>query len=135
MNRHRIGIIGLGNAAIPHAQGFLDLADRVEVAAAYSPSEARRRAFGEKFPFPLVETPGAIFGDGSIDAVAILTPPNSHLELVRSAASAGKHVLLEKPIDTTTERAAEIIRVCKTASVRLAVSLQHRFRPSAINLL
>ncbi len=135
MNRHRIGMIGLGAASIPHAQSFLDLGDRVEVAAAYSPTEARRKAFAEKFPFPLVETPGAIFGDGTIDAVAILTPPNTHLELVRSAARAGKHILLEKPIDTTSERAAEIIRTCRNSSVRLAVSLQHRFRPSAMNLL
>lgn len=135
MNRHRIGIIGLGRAAIPHAQSFLELSDRVEVAAAYSPTEARRREFAEKFPFPLVETTGAIFGDGSIDAVAILTPPSAHLELVRSAARAGKHILLEKPIDTSSERAAEIIRVCRNATVRLAVNLQHRFRPSAMNLL
>jgi UDP-N-acetyl-2-amino-2-deoxyglucuronate dehydrogenase len=134
MTRRRIGIIGLGMAATPHAQSLLDLQERVEVAAAYSPTEARRKAFAEKFPFPLVETPGAIFGDGSIDAVMILTPPGTHLDLVRSAAKAGKHILLEKPLELTTARASELVHICRIANVRLGIVLQHRFKPAALKL-
>jgi len=46
--RKRIAIIGLGMAVAPHAQSLRDLADRVEVVAAYSPTEARRAAFAER---------------------------------------------------------------------------------------
>lgn len=134
MARRRIGIIGLGFAATPHARSLLDLQERVEVAACYSPTEARRKAFAEKFPFPLVETPGAVFGDGSIDAVMILTPPGTHLDLVRSAAKAGKHILLEKPLEVTTSRAVELVHLCRIAHVRLGVVLQHRFKPAALKL-
>lgn len=134
MARRRFGIIGLGMAVTPHAKSLLELQDRVEVAAAYSPTETRRKAFAEKFPFPLVETPGAIFGDGSIDAVMILTPPGTHLDLVRSASKAGKHVLLEKPLELTSDRAAELVHLCRTANVRLGVVLQHRFKPAALKL-
>ena len=53
MTRHRIAMIGLGMAVSPHAKSLLDLQDRVEVAYAFSRSEARRRAFAERFDFPL----------------------------------------------------------------------------------
>lgn len=134
MSRRRIGIIGLGAAAIPHAKSLVDLHARVDVAAAYSPSEARRSAFAEQFPFPLVETPGAIFGDGSIEAVLILTPPAAHLDLVRSAARAGKHVLLERPLEISLDRAKQVVENCRTAQVRLGVVMQRRFRPAAMKL-
>src|SRR5688572_6876485 len=101
----RVGIVGLGMAVTPHAKSLLDLKDRVEVAAAYSPSAARRQAFAAKFDFPLVEKLEAILEDSVIDAVLVLTPPNTHLELVERCAAAGKHVLLEKPLEISTDRA------------------------------
>jgi UDP-N-acetyl-2-amino-2-deoxyglucuronate dehydrogenase len=134
MPRHRLGIIGLGMAVTPHAKSLLDLKDRVEVAHAFSPSEARRRAFAERFPFPLADELDALLSDRSVGAVLILTPPNTHLDLVRQAAEAGKHVLLEKPLEITTERSLEIVRVCRAAGVKLGIVLQHRFRPPAKQL-
>ena len=130
MHRYRLAIIGLGMAVTPHAKSLLDLADRVEVAAAFSPTEARRRAFAERFPFRLADDLDAILADPSIDAVAILTPPNTHLELVRRAAAAGKHVLLEKPLEVTLDRAEALVAACRDAGVTLGIMLQHRFRPA-----
>ena len=121
-------------AVAPHAKSLLDLGERVEVAAAYSPSEARRRAFAQSFPFPAHGDLERILADRSIDCVAILTPPNTHLDLVRRAAAAGKHVLLEKPLEITTARAIELVDACRAVGVALAVVLQHRFRPSAQKL-
>jgi UDP-N-acetyl-2-amino-2-deoxyglucuronate dehydrogenase len=134
MARRRLAIIGLGMAVTPHARSLLDLAGRVEVAGAYSRSEARRAAFASRFPFPSAASLDAIFADRSIDIVAILTPPNTHLDLVRRAAAAGKHVLLEKPLEITTQRALALVQVCREAGVRLGVVLQHRFRPAAMHL-
>ncbi len=134
MPRHRIALIGLGMAVTPHARSLIDLADRVEVAAAFSPSEMRRKAFGEKFPFPLRDRLDAILADESIDTVAILTPPNTHLDLVRQCAAAGKHILLEKPLEVSTDRAAALVAAAETAGVTLAVMLQHRFRPAGMKL-
>ena len=57
MTRHRIAMIGLGMAVSPHAKSLLDLQDRVEVAYAFSRSEARRRAFAERFDFPIDRRP------------------------------------------------------------------------------
>jgi UDP-N-acetyl-2-amino-2-deoxyglucuronate dehydrogenase len=64
--------------------------------------------------------------------VLVLTPPNTHLELVARFAAAGKHVLLEKPLEISTTRAHELVR--KSSGVKLGVVLQHRFRPAAEKL-
>lgn len=134
MSQHRIGIIGLGMAVGPHAKSLLDLEDRVQVAHAFSPSAERRRAFADRFAFPLADSLDAVLSDRSVGAVLILTPPNTHLDLVRRAAEAGKHILLEKPLEASTERALEVVRVCRASGVTLGIVLQHRFRPAAKKL-
>lgn len=130
----RIALVGLGMAVTPHAKGLVDLKDRVEVAYAFSRSAGRRGAFGKRFAFPLCDRLETILDDRSIDAVAILTPPNSHLDLVERCAAAGKHILLEKPLEITTARAVELVKVCRDAGVTLGIVLQHRFRPAGIRL-
>ena len=134
MVRHRIAIIGLGMAVTPHARSLLDLKDRVEVAYAYSPTEARRASFAERFPFALADNLDALLADASVEAVLILTPPNTHLDLVRRAAAAGKHVLMEKPLEISTERGAALVEACRAAGRKLGVVLQHRFRPAGRRL-
>jgi UDP-N-acetyl-2-amino-2-deoxyglucuronate dehydrogenase len=134
MSRHRIAVIGLGMAATPHARSLLDLRDRVEVVYAFSRSEGRRRAFAERFDFPTTGDLEQIVGDGSIDAVMILTPPSSHLELALRFAAAGKHILLEKPLERSTERALRLVEVAESAGIRLGVVFQHRFRDASEHL-
>jgi predicted dehydrogenase len=131
---HRIAIIGLGMAVTPHARSLTDLRDRVDVVAAFSPSAERRTAFADRFPFPLASDLDAVLNDADIGVVAILTPPNTHLDLVRRCAAARKHILLEKPLEITTERARTLVEVCRTAGVKLGVVLQHRFRPAGAAL-
>ena len=104
--RPRIALIGLGMAVTPHALALQDLAERVEVAWAFSPSAARREAFGQRYGFPLCDRIETILDDDSVSAVLVLTPPNTHLEIVGRCAAAGKHVLLEKPLEISTARAA-----------------------------
>ena len=130
MTRLKVAIVGLGMAAGHHARSLIDLADQVEVIAAYSPTEARRRAFAEQYGLPVTDDPAAVFEAAAVDAVLILTPPNSHLELVERAARSGKHILLEKPLDISLERAKAIVSVAHDAGVLLSIVLQNRFRSS-----
>jgi len=134
MTKKRIAVIGLGMASTPHAKSLLDLQDSVEVAACYSPTETRRNAFSELWGLPVVPDLDPIFEDGSIDAVMVLTPPNSHCELVERAAKAGKHVLLEKPLEISTDRARRMVEAAENAGVKLGVVLQQRFRPISVRL-
>jgi predicted dehydrogenase len=134
MTRKRVAIIGLGMAVKPHAESYLALADRVEVVHAFSPTRARRDAFAEQYGFPVTGDIDAVFADPTVDYVTILTPPNTHLDLTQRCAAAGKQVLLEKPLEISTERAGELVAACRDAGVRLGIVLQHRFRPSGMRL-
>lgn len=134
MEKLRVAIIGLGMAAGHHARSLMDLADRVEVVGAFSPTAARRDAFASAYGLPVVDDVEGIFGDRSVEAVLILTPPNTHLELVQRAAASGKHILLEKPLDISLERAERIVALAVEAGVRLSACLQNRFRPAVIAL-
>ena len=134
MIRHRIAVVGLGMAVTPHAMSLLDLQGRVEVAHAFSRSEARRRAFAERFDFPTTGDLEAIVSDASVDAVMILTPPGAHLELVERFAAAGKHVLLEKPLERTSARALRLVEAAEAAGIKLGVVFQHRFREASEHL-
>jgi predicted dehydrogenase len=130
----RIAIVGLGMAVTPHARGLVDLSDRVEVAHAFSPSAQRREGFAKRFPFPTCDSLEAILSDPSVEAVAVFTPANTHRDIALRCAAAGKHVLMEKPLDITTARAVELVEGCRAAGVTLGVVLQHRFRPAGQRL-
>jgi predicted dehydrogenase len=134
MRKHRIAVIGLGMAVTPHAKGLLDLAERVEVAAAVSRTQGHLDAFGAKFPFPTTIDLDAVLADRSIDAVLVLTPAGTHLDVARRCAEAGKHVLCEKPVEVTTARAEALVEACRRAGVTLGIVLQHRFREGALAL-
>lgn len=133
--KHRAAIIGLGMAHGQHLQSLRDLKDRVDIAVAFAPSADRREAFAKANPdLTVTGDLDGILADKSIDVVLILTPPNSHLDLVERCAAAGKHVLLEKPIEVTTERATKTVEAMERAGKKLAVMLQHRFREGARHL-
>jgi predicted dehydrogenase len=123
-------------AVKPHAQSVqaLQEAGLVEVAGIWSPSEARRRAAGAEWGFPVRDSFDDIEVDPGVDAVLLLTPPNARLEFVERLAAAGKHILTEKPVERTTAAAERIVSLCEGAGVKLGVVLQHRFRPAALRL-
>ncbi len=133
-DKHRIAIIGLGMAVTPHAKSLLDLADRVEVAYAFSRTAERRSAFAEHFSFPLTDDLDEIARDDSVDAVMVLTPPDAQLEMVRRFAPAGKHILLEKPLERSTDRAEALVYSAEAAGVKLGIVFQFRFRPAVERL-
>ncbi len=121
-------------AVTPHARSLLDLKERVEVACVFSPSTERRAKLAAQFGFPQCDRLEAILADRSIDAVMVLTPPNTHLELVERCARAGKHVLLEKPLEISLSRSQELVETAKAKGITLGVVLQHRFRPAVEKL-
>lgn len=130
----RLGIIGLGMVAGVHGRALADLAERVEVRAVFARDSARRNAYAAEFGFPAVDSAETLLSDPTIDAVLILTPPNARISYVEAAAKAGKHVLLEKPIERDGAAAEQIVEICARAGVTLGVVLQHRFRASSMAL-
>ncbi|MBR1222533.1 Gfo/Idh/MocA family oxidoreductase [Bradyrhizobium sp. U87765 SZCCT0131] len=130
-----VAIVGLGMAHKPHIQSLRELADRVRIVACQAPSASRRETFARLHPdLPVTGDLDAVLGDRSVEAVILLTPPLTHHDLVARCAAAGKHVLLEKPLDVTAERARQSVDAMQRAGRTFGVVLQHRFRTAARRL-
>lgn len=129
-----IAIIGLGPASQPHIKALRELAGRVDVRWAASRSAARLADCAATTPFPTTTDIDAVLADPTVQAVVLLTPPFAHLELAERAFAAGKHVLVEKPLEVSLERAEKLVDAAERSGKLLGVVLQHRFRPGARTL-
>jgi predicted dehydrogenase len=127
-------IVGLGPASLPHSKSLIDLKDRVDVRWAVSRSQERTAAFAKQFPFPTTTDLAAALADPSVDAAIVLTPPSSHLEASTQCLEAGKHVLVEKPLELTVARGEQLVANARKSGKVFAVTLQHRFRPASLRL-
>ncbi len=134
MTRTGVALVGTGMVARAHARSLQDLADRVDVRGVYSRDPERRSAFAAEFGFPAAASLEALLADPAVEIVVVITPPNARLDIVEAAARAGKHLLLEKPLERTAEAATRVVRLCAEAGVRLGVVFQERLRPPAIAL-
>jgi xylose dehydrogenase (NAD/NADP) len=63
------------------------------------------------------------------DAVYVTTPNATHLEYARTAADLGKHVLCEKPLETSEERAERLVEACDDAGVTLMTAYRMQLDP------
>lgn len=122
----KIGIVGCGTIASIHAQAIQE-SRNLELISVFSRTENKARAMGEKFDVEWNTDWNAFISDSELDAVSICTPNGNHLDYGEKAACSGKHVIVEKPIEVTMERAKRLIQVCEENRVALAVIYQSRF--------
>jgi predicted dehydrogenase len=134
MSRIGIAVIGLGNAFVPYSKCLHDLRDRVELRWAVARSQVRLAPAGAEFGCQVTTNSARAFADPSVQAVLVLAPPNVHLDLCEGAFAAGKHVLCEKPLEVTLDRAEQLVEAGRRADRRLAVMLQLRFRAASLRL-
>ncbi len=89
-------------------------------------SPERREAAKRRYPWIAIhEDASALIADPNVDAVAIATPVASHFEVALEAIQNGKHLLIEKPMTTSTERALRLIQEAK--SRKLVLMVDHTF--------
>jgi predicted dehydrogenase len=67
-----------------------------------------------------------------IDAVAVVTPTNTHVEVIKAAAAAGKHIFTEKPLALSVADCDEAIAAVEAAGVKMMVGFMRRFDPSYV---
>jgi len=132
MEKIRFALVGSGAIAPTHAQ-VLSRIETAELAAVYSRSCAKGRALAEQFGSRFFANYQELL-ESSIDAVAICTPSGVHADFAVQAARAGKHVLIEKPLEISLERADAIIKACEQYGVQLGVIFQRRFSPGVVRL-
>ncbi|WMS44700.1 Gfo/Idh/MocA family oxidoreductase [Acuticoccus sp. MNP-M23] len=130
----RISLVGLGMAVKPHAQALADLSDRIEIVHAATRSPERAAAFEAATGIGTTTDVDSALTDPSVAAVVLLTPPDTHLALGRIALEAGKHLLVEKPLDSAHDRAEALVALAAEKKRKLGVVLQHRFRDAALRM-
>ena len=132
-----IGVIGMGWMGTVHSRAYRQIADRFadsgieprliicadDVAAR---AEHARRTLG----FSEATTDWRIvIGHPDVQVVNIAAPNFLHLEIVRAAAVAGKHIFCEKPVGRTPEETAEIEWLARRAGVMSFVGFNYRWAP------
>lgn len=129
-----IGVVGIGMVAGIHVRALQDLSDIAEVRGVYSRNPARLDEFCKKWNLPAAGSLEDLLGRDDIDVVLVLTPPNARREIVAAAAAAGKHILLEKPLERDSAAAQELVDIASAAGVILGVVFQNRFREASLKL-
>ena len=126
--RFGIGVVGAGMGAKPHALALQSLAGSIDVRGVYRRNRAELETFCQTYGFPPADSYEALLADPAVEAMLILTTPNARQDLVAAAARAGKHVLMEKPVERTLAAAERIVATCDAAGVKLGIVFQFRFR-------
>jgi predicted dehydrogenase len=128
-----IGIIGGGNISETHARAALEIESAV-IAAVYGTNREKTARLAQQYGGSVYESLSSFLEHAPMDLVMIGSPSGVHAEHGIAAARRGLHVLVEKPIDITTERADELINECRRAGVKLGVCFQDRVSPDICRL-
>jgi UDP-N-acetyl-2-amino-2-deoxyglucuronate dehydrogenase len=123
-----VGIIGAGNISETHARAALEIPG-VQVVAVFGENRERAARLAARCQAAAYDSLDAFLAHRPMEIVAVGSPSGMHAVQGIAAARAGLHVLVEKPIDVTVERADALIRAADEAHVALGVFFQDRFKP------
>lgn len=128
-----IGIWGTGMIAEFHACAIREIPEAKLIAATNRTAE-KGRAFATQHKISYAENPEALLANPNIEAICLCTPSGDHLAAALACAAAGKHVIVEKPLEVTLARCDEMISACQKAGVTLGGILPRRFGHGAVAL-
>jgi len=124
----QIGLIGGGGISETHARAVREI-EGVDIAAIFGDNQEKVARLHDLYGGETYEELSEFLQHKPMDMVLIGSPSALHAEQGIAAARRGLHVLVEKPIDVTTEHADLLIRECERAGVKLGVCFQDRFAP------
>lgn len=120
-----VGIVGFGRIGAEHAE-WLSQIDSVRIMRVFDPTPARcKRA--EQLGLPTCNDLRRILDDPSIDAVLVSSPTSLHFEQAMAALSAGKHVMVEKPMALDLPQARQMLEQARAAGRVLSVFHNRRW--------
>jgi len=129
---NKFGIIGCGMIAKFHARALKDAGG--ELVACYDHISQAAENIAKEFGGQAYQSLDAMLADPKVEIVTIGTPSGAHCEPAIAAAKAGKHVIVEKPLEITLERCDAIINACNKAGVTVSTIFPSRFHDSSIKI-
>ncbi|OLF12759.1 hypothetical protein BLA60_05635 [Actinophytocola xinjiangensis] len=128
----RVGVLGAGWGAGLHLEGF-HRTEGAELVAISSRTLDRARDRASQYGIPLVTDSLDELID-AVDVVSVATPPGAHLEAVRRAVAAGRHVLCDKPLAADIGHARSIVDAVTASGVRHASGFIWRDDPGLVRV-
>lgn len=126
----RVGLIGVGVHGLRYAQHIVRDVDDMTLAAICRRDAAEAERLGRELGAAWFTDAATLLDAPDIDAVLIVTPPATHLELARAALERGKPVLLEKPLTHTLGAARVLERLVETTGTPLFLAQTLRYNPA-----
>ena len=132
----RYGVIGTGMMGVEHIENVNALAGG-EVIAISDPDPTSLAAGVAAAPdgVAAVADHRDLLAIDEVDAVVVVTPNHTHLDVVSDVLAAGKHVLIEKPLCTTIEDCQTLIERAAGAPGVIQVGLEYRWMPPVARLI
>jgi len=127
----RIGILGGGNISDTHARAARETPG-VELVAYWGRDPEKASGMAARYGGRAYRDLDGFMRHRPMDAVLVGTPSGLHAEHARAAARQGLHVLVEKPLDVTTEHIDALVDECDRAGVKLGVIFQDRTAPHLV---
>jgi len=129
-----VGLVGSQFITTIHAEALRSVPD-AEVRAVMSPTPGHARSFAQKHGIPHHFTALApMLALDDVDMVVIGVPNHLHCEITLSAAKAGKHIVIEKPLCLNLAEADRMIAACRKANVKLMYAEELCFTPKYVRL-
>lgn len=131
---HRIGIVGAGTMGTRQAQMLSSklLSPRAKLVGVCDTSLKRAKALAKSYEVPAYDDLERFLKTEKPDAIYIAVPDDLHREPVITAAKHKVPILVEKPLATTTEDAAAIVKAIKAAGIVAEVNFSNRWNPPFI---
>lgn len=129
MTRLRLGLVGAGRRGQSHLTTILGMPDLFELVAVCDPADVNVRATRARFAGAIYSDVGDLFSQERLDAVVIVTPPESHHVMAHAAAEHGVHMLIETPLAPTRPMMDYIGDVSAKAGVHVEVGENYWRRP------
>ncbi len=123
----KIGVIGCGSIAQHRHLPEYSWNKNVEIVAVCDINEERALEIGKKYDAKAYTDYTELLADEEIDAVSVCTPNYLHAPISVAALNAGKHVLCEKPMATSSEEADQMIEAAEKSGKKLMIGHNQRF--------
>ncbi|MDP4284159.1 MAG: Gfo/Idh/MocA family oxidoreductase [Bacteroidota bacterium] len=127
------GIVGAGMISHFHARAIAEI-KTARLLGIYSINKIKSDQFAGKHNCEAYDTLDEMLSQPEIDIICICTPSGIHLEPVVASIKAGKHCLIEKPLEISVERCDKIIEAAQQAGVKTGVIFPSRFYEASMQL-
>lgn len=118
----KIGIIGIGKWGKNHLRSLSDIDCNL---VGISDVDIKKKKLAEEFGVKFFQDYKQLLDE--VDAVTVTAPTDTHYQIVIDCLNTGKHVLVEKPIATTSEQSEELVSLAKSKNLILSVGYLFRF--------